>query len=243
MTFIDLYFPYIVGAAVVVCIASLAILVYKNVILSNKERELINTLIVSQAQLRSALKEEKEKKVATPTPHPDPQPASKAPSPGSENSFDSIDNTEYLKSMITNIGCTPEVDSEDQSLSFRYQGEKFFFEYNGVYLRIWDPGWLNVSFNHPHFRDIIKVINETNFGFGPTVVFTNPDTSGSISIHSRTDIYFPKFADNDPDYLKHILNLFFETKNNFASKMKQINEEGTNLPDPTVFNLLIPSDN
>lgn len=149
----------------------------------------------------------------------------------------------YLRSMVEAIGCQLEINSEDNSMSFKYQGEEFIVEYNGVYMRIWDPGWLRIPSDNPSFRDALKAINETNFGFGPTVIYTTPDVSGSVALHSRLDIYFPRFADNDPDFLRHTLNLFFDTKHAFASHIKEMNEKGTSLPNPSLLNPLIPSSN
>ncbi len=149
----------------------------------------------------------------------------------------------YLRSLIEAIGCRLEIDSNDKSMSFKYQGEEFFVEYNGVYMRIWDPGWIRLPTDTPYFRDALKAINETNFGFGPTVVYTLPDVSGSVVVHSRIDLYFPRFAENDPDFLKHTLNLFFDTKHAFAAHVKEMSDKGISLPNPSVLNPLIPSNN
>lgn len=217
----------------------LAIVIYKFIMASQREKKLITELDETNVKLRDTLNELTEASDSS----QGLQPSSKSPGPDSEFSPDKEKDVKYIKKMIHNIGCQLEINKEDNSMSFKYQGEQFFLEYNGVYLRIWDPGWLRVPFEHPAFRDSLKAVNETNFGFGPTVVFTTPDTSGSVTIHSRHDIYYPRFADNDPDFLRHTLNLFFETKQNFGNLLKEINEKGINLPNPSLMNPLIPSDN
>ncbi|MDE6792260.1 MAG: hypothetical protein K2J48_04170 [Muribaculaceae bacterium] len=148
----------------------------------------------------------------------------------------------YLSSILKDIGCNIEVDNEGNT-SFKYQGEEFFVEYNGIYLRIWDPSWARIETDNPNFRDVLKAVNEANYGFGPTVVFTLPDTSGSVALHSRYDIYFPAFMKNDPGFLKMSLNLFFDTKHNLAGHLREINDKGINLPNPALLNPLIPSSN
>ena len=162
----------------------MAIVIYKFIMASRREKKLITELDETNVKLRDTLNELTEASDSS----QGLQPSSKSPGPDSEFSPDREKDVKYIKMMIHNIGCQLEINKEDNSMSFKYQGEQFFLEYNGVYLRIWDPGWLRVPFEHPAFRDSLKAVNESNFGFGPTVVFTTPDTSVSITIHSRHDI-------------------------------------------------------
>ncbi|MDE6755479.1 MAG: hypothetical protein K2J82_12845 [Muribaculaceae bacterium] len=151
-------------------------------------------------------------------------------------------NNNYICSIISAIGCQPK-HNDNGAISFHYQGEEFFLDYNGTYLRIWDPSWAHIELSNPAFPNLLKAINESNYSFGPTILYTRPDASGVVVLHSRYDIFFPSDANNDPDFLKASLMLFFDAKHTLTKNIKKIDDEGIANPNPATLNPLVPSEN
>lgn len=133
----------------------------------------------------------------------------------------SVDKTGTLGLMfdtLKQLGCQPQVN-EDDTISVQYQGEEFFMDFGGRYVRIWDPRWYEIKADDPDLPKIRKLVNSTNFNFGPTVVLSAPSKEGIIEFHSRFDIMLhPACPDNVP-YVEDILNSFFTTKQHVCNSL------------------------
>lgn len=123
---------------------------------------------------------------------------------------------------LSNIGCHP-VSNEDGLISVQYQGENFNMEFNGMYVRIWDPMWAAIKADDPALPKIREAVNVTNYNFGPTVVMTTPDDEGIIGLHSRQDIMLHPACPDNELYIKAMLDSFFYTKEQVRSNFQQIN--------------------
>lgn len=123
---------------------------------------------------------------------------------------------------LKQIGCQPAKMDDGCWLEVSYQGEMFQMEFSGRYCRIWDPCWAGFQIDDPNFPKLQLAINNTNFGFGPVVILTEPDSNGLMNFHSRFDIMLhPDCPENMP-YVKSILDSFFDTKTRLKSTFSQI---------------------
>ena len=116
-----------------------------------------------------------------------------------------------LQNILTDMGCQPLI-VENGSISVAYQGEKFFMQMNGTFVRIWDLNWMSCKPTDDDFPIMKDAMNYANFTFGPTIIMHAPETDGEIFISSRMDIHIdPQYPENEI-YLKSILDSFFNVK-------------------------------
>ena len=121
------------------------------------------------------------------------------------------DTLTLMESILTDLGCQPKKESEKE-LQVAYQGENFIINIGGPYAQIWDPAWANISVKDPNFENMKTAANISNFDFGPSIVWTNPNEDGVVTIHSKRDILLsPQLKDNR-DYVRSVLDSFFEKK-------------------------------
>lgn len=132
------------------------------------------------------------------------------------------DTFDIMYKVLSDIGCNP-ISNEDGLISVQYQGENFNMEFNGMYVRIWDPMWAAIKADDPAMPKIREAVNVTNYNFGPTVVMTVPDDDGIIGLHSRQDIMLHPACPNNELYVKAMLDSFFYTKEQVRSNFQQIN--------------------
>lgn len=131
---------------------------------------------------------------------------------------------QLMVSTLTQIGCQPKVNDDDTVL-VTYQGEHFHIDFGGRYANIWDLGWAGVNVNDPELPKIKEAVNHTNFNFGPTVVFTNPDDNGTVYFHSRMGILLHSEIPDVNDYVRSQLDMFFRTKDAVRQNFQQISIE------------------
>lgn len=138
--------------------------------------------------------------------------------------------------ILGQLGCQPAAN-DDGTISVQYQGENFFMEFGGMYARVWDPMWAGVKTDDPDMPNIRQAVNAANFEFGPTVVMTNPDDEGFIGIHSRRDIMLHPACPDNAQYVKAVLDTFFDAKERVRRNLHEINSKQTSKP-PTAKDIL-----
>jgi hypothetical protein len=67
-----------------------------------------------------------------------------------------------------------------------------------------------------------EAMNKVNFSVGPTVVMTSPDKDGMIVIHSRIDLFLHPACPVNVDYMRAVLDKFFEVKNALRDDYQEI---------------------
>lgn len=131
---------------------------------------------------------------------------------------------EIAVNSLVELGCKPEVN-KDGHLEVCYQGENFIMEFEGMYVRLWDPMWSGIRADDPATPQIREAVNVANFNFGPTVIMSEPDEEGIIGFHSRMDIMLHPSCPDNVVFLKAILDSFFATKESVRRHFKQINSQ------------------
>ena len=145
---------------------------------------------------------------------------------------------DITKVALKKIGCQPEQDGED-SLIVKYQGETFSIRFDGVFARIWDPGWTKVSLKDSNLNKMKEAVNATNYNFGPTIVFSDPDKNGDIVLHAKRDIMLNSNFEDVHEYIQSVFDSFFVMKNNLREEYNKIEEkerEKTKKRRPIGFN-------
>lgn len=132
---------------------------------------------------------------------------------------------ELMKKSFIELGCQPK-ELEDGCIGVEYQGERFFIEFGGERIaKIWDLGWSTLESNDPDLPEIREAVNAANFNNVPTVVITNPNEDGLISLHSQFNIMLHPACPDNTSYLYHTLMTFFEAKENVRTKFQELNAQ------------------
>ncbi|MGM9846190.1 MAG: hypothetical protein ACI30K_08215 [Muribaculaceae bacterium] len=149
-----------------------------------------------------------------------------------ETMKENVHNVEALKpdtrglmfNALSEIGCQP-IANDDGTLSVHYQGEIFNMEFGGLYARVWDYLWSGVRVNDPDLPNIREAVNATNYNFGPTVVMSAPNNDGIIGFHTRYDIMLHPACPVNVQYVKAVLDSFFDAKRQVRCNFDHINAQ------------------
>ena len=139
----------------------------------------------------------------------------------SGDSSEQPDTARLMFNALSEIGCQPEKDN-DGSINVQYQGENFHIDFGGMYARVWDPMWAGIKANDPNLPQIREAVNAANFNFGPTIVLTSPDENGIIGFHTRRDIMLHPLCPDNAQYVKAVLDSFFEAKEQIKGNFQEI---------------------
>ena len=139
----------------------------------------------------------------------------------SGDSSEQPDTARLMFNVLSEIGCQPEKDN-DGSINVQYQGETFHMDFGGMYARVWDPMWAGIKANDPDLPQIREAVNAANFNFGPTIVLSSPDEDGIIGFHTRRDIMLHPSCPDNAQYVKAVLDSFFEAKEQVKGNFQEI---------------------
>lgn len=128
---------------------------------------------------------------------------------------------QLMETILTDIGCQPKKDGENR-LEVLYQGENFVVNTGGFFAQIWDPGWAHINVKDPNYENMKEATNRANFDFGPTIVWSAPNEEGWSMIHSKRDILVLPHIPDRNEYVKSILNSFFEKKETMRSQFNSL---------------------
>lgn len=134
------------------------------------------------------------------------------------------DTMGLMYDALCNLGCQP-TKNDDHTISVKYQGENFEMQFDGLFARVWDPMWAGINHDDPNMSLLREAVNVANFDFGPTVVFTAPNSDGIVGLHSRMDILLHPACPVNPSYVKTVLDSFFDMKNCVRQRCQQLSFE------------------
>lgn len=130
-----------------------------------------------------------------------------------------------LIKTLEDIGCQPEVDN-DNSIIFKYQGEKFDIDASNDSPIIWiyNFSWTGIKTNDTDADFLKQAINKANENNAITNLYTINEEKGFIAAHCQIMIYFAYNIPNYKEYLKSILDGFFfahqQVRNEFENLAK-----------------------
>ena len=132
---------------------------------------------------------------------------------------------------LTKIGCQYDIDPEDGTILFGYQGENFVANTSneGWYVRVWDTYWGHVDLNDvDEFSRLRKAVNNANINCATMTVFTINEEGNSVDVHCKS--VFP-FMCQMPDlegYLRNELGDFFNAHRYVGNEMTRMREQDEN---------------
>ena len=119
---------------------------------------------------------------------------------------------ELVNSVLKRLGCQPR-EIEDNRIQFEYQGTRFLIYTMDecLYVNLIMP-WCHCcsKFDIDEFARVRRVVNDINYRATCTVFYTMTD-SDEVAIHiTKNFLFVPQIPQLD-NYLRSILNNFFET--------------------------------
>lgn len=126
--------------------------------------------------------------------------------------------TGLVLTTLRKIGCDPETEVRNNLnyAYFTYQGEKFTIESNDTcnFITIYDTWWHSISIysDVEEIANLHKTINLVNQHVNCTLLYTTNKEIEEIGVHSRRTILFVKEIKEIDQYLRCVLNDFFNAQ-------------------------------
>ena len=132
---------------------------------------------------------------------------------------------------LTKIGCQYEINPEDDSISFAYQGETFVASATneGWYVRIWDTFWGHVElYDVDEFSRLRKAVNYANLNCATMTIYTIDEEGKTVDVHCKSTFPFIPQMPNIEDYLRNELGDFFNAHRLVGNEMAKLREQEEN---------------
>lgn len=129
--------------------------------------------------------------------------------------------SDLITDILIKIGCQPE-KSDDDVIIVKFQGESFNITFGKRLARIWDLAWFGMNADDSRLPMLREAVNMSNFQSGPTIVLTTPSDENIIYVHSHYDVLLHPSYNENTDFMKAVLNSFFETKDNLYRHLNLI---------------------
>lgn len=142
---------------------------------------------------------------------------------------ENVDILGLMESILLDLGCQPKKENEGELL-VAYQGENFIVKTGGFYAQIWDPGWAHINVKDPNFEKMKTAANISNFNFGPSIIWTSPNEEGMVALHSKREILLHPNLPDKSDYIKAVLDSFFEKKENMRGQFHALIDQQQHSP-------------
>ena len=132
---------------------------------------------------------------------------------------------------LTKIGCQYEIDPEDGTISFGYQGENFVANATneGWYVRVWDTFWGHVElYDINEFSRLRKAVNHANLNCATMTVYTINEEKMTVDVHCKSAFPFIPQMPNLEDYLRSELSDFFIAHRAVGNEMAKLRDQDEN---------------
>lgn len=134
-----------------------------------------------------------------------------------------IGTRELLTSSLQALGCPVTTDGNG-NITFKFQGQSFVAQASNELLciTVHYPWWLQCSlFDVERFAQIKKAINEANCRTNVSTFYVVSDEGDVVGVHSRKNFVFVPQIPNITDYLKAMLEDFFQTHHFVLQELEQ----------------------
>lgn len=130
-----------------------------------------------------------------------------------------------LVEAIRSIGCQPVV-GEDHQIEFGFQGENFVIcMLSDKFISIRDPWWATLALDDPDFPQLKRAINDANINNIPTTLYSINEENNIVGIHCIYNcLFIPEIPDGG-DFLRCILESFFDVHNEVKGRFQQLKDE------------------
>ena len=131
--------------------------------------------------------------------------------------------------LLKQLNCEVFVSEEEENrLDFNYQGEHFIIDATNesFFINIWDPGWYVVPLDDlEQMSNVRKAVNTINNYSGTTIVYYIEEEGQKFILHSKRQCILPKDLPHVKEYLRALLDDFFDVQKWLSKEIATQNKE------------------
>lgn len=132
---------------------------------------------------------------------------------------------DFFLGTLTKIGCQYEIDEDNDTIIFAYQGEYFqvYARDESPFVTLYDTHWAHIELcDIDEFARLQKAINQSNINNSVITVYTIDEAGGNVDVHCKSVVLFIPELPNIADYLRLELGEFFRVHNSISAEMEKL---------------------
>ena len=132
---------------------------------------------------------------------------------------------DFFLDTLTKIGCQYEIDEDNDTIIFAYQGEYFqvYARDESRFVTLYDTHWAHIEFcDIDEFARLQKAINQSNINNSVITVYTIDEAGGNVDVHCKSVVLFIPELPSIADYLRLELGEFFRVHNSISAEMEKL---------------------
>lgn len=132
---------------------------------------------------------------------------------------------DFFLDTLTKIGCQYEIDEDNDTIIFAYQGEYFqvYARDESPFVTLYDTHWAHIELcDIDEFVRLQKAINQSNINNSVITVYTIDEAGGNVDVHCKSVVLFIPELPNIADYLRLELGEFFRVHNSIGAEMEKL---------------------
>ena len=131
---------------------------------------------------------------------------------------------DFFLDTLSKIGCQYEIDEDNDTIIFAYQGEYFqvYARDESPFVTLYDTHWAHIELcDIDEFARLQKAINQSNINNSVITVYTINEAGGNVDVHCKSVVLFIPELPNIADYLRLELGEFFRVHNSVCAEMEK----------------------
>ena len=135
---------------------------------------------------------------------------------------------DFFLDTLTKIGCQYEIDEDNDTIIFAYQGEYFqvYARDESPFVTLYDTHWAHIELcdidEFDEFARLQKAINQSNINNSVITVYTIDEAGGNVDVHCKSVVLFIPELPSIADYLRLELGEFFRVHNSISAEMEKL---------------------
>ena len=132
---------------------------------------------------------------------------------------------DFFLDTLTKIGCQYEIDEDNDTIIFAYQGEYFqvYARNESPFVTLYDTHWAHIELcDIDEFARLQKAINQSNINNSVITVYTIDEAGGNVDVHCKSVVLFIPELPSIADYLRLELGEFFRVHNSIGAEMEKL---------------------
>ena len=132
---------------------------------------------------------------------------------------------DFFLDTLSKIGCQYEIDENNDTIIFAYQGEYFqvYARDESPFVTLYDTHWAHIELcDIDEFARLQKAINQSNISNSVITVYTIDEAGGNVDVHCKSVVLFIPELPSIADYLRLELGEFFRVHNSIGAEMEKL---------------------
>ena len=132
---------------------------------------------------------------------------------------------DFFLDTLSKIGCQYEIDEDNDTIIFAYQGEYFqvYARDESPFVTLYDTHWAHIELcDIDEFARLQKAINQSNIDNSVITVYTIDEAGGNVDVHCKSVVLFIPELPSIADYLRLELGELFRVHNSISAEMEKL---------------------